>query len=95
MEYSERIKKIDALFDQMVALGVETLSVSTPSAKGSAYLVHDDPGDLREAKPRLNPEETCTIREANSPNGIRLILILGMSTERVYRETWGLDDGDE
>lgn len=94
MEYSERIKKIDALFDQMVALGVETLSVFF-GTKGSAYLVHDDPGDLREAKPRLNPEETCTIREANSPNGIRLILILGMSTERVYRETWGLDDGDE
>ena len=94
MEYSERIKKIDALFDQMVALGVQTLSVSH-NTKGSAYLVHDDPGDLREAKPQITPEGHCTIREANSPNGIRLILIHWMSTERVYRETWGLDDGDE
>ena len=94
MEYSERIKKIEELFDQMVALGVETLSVSY-GTKGSAYLVHDDPGDLREVEPRLNPEETCTIREANSPNGIRLVLVQVMETERVYRERWGLDDGDE
>ena len=92
MEYSERVKKIDALFDQMVALGVHTLSVSH-GTKGSAYLVHDDQGDLREAEPQ--PEEAYTIREANSPNGIRLVLVQGMATERVDRETWGLDDGDE
>ena len=94
MEYSERIKKIDALFDQMVALGVDTLSVSTIT-KGCAYLVHDDQGDLRGVDPKLNPEGDCTIRRAKSPNGICLTLVQRMSTERVYRETWGLDDGDK
>lgn len=94
MEYSERIKKIDALFDQMVALGVSTLSVYTIN-KGTAYLDHDDQGDLREVEPKHSLFADFTIREANSPNGIRLILVQRMATERVYRKKWGLDDGDE
>ena len=94
MEYSERIKKIDELLDRMVELGVNTLSVC-PGVKGTAYLNHDAYGDLRKVKPRRNPFADCIIREAIVPNGIRLILVQGMATERVYRETWGLDDGDE
>lgn len=94
MEYSERIKKIDALFDQMVALGVQTLSVS-PTFKGYAYLVHDNNGDLREAEPKFSPEGRYIIRRAKSPNGICLTLAQRMATERVYRKKWGLDDGDK
>ena len=94
MEYSERIKKIDDLFDKMVALGVDTISISIIN-KGYAYLVHDNQGDLREAEPQFNPEGDCTIRRATSPNGICLTLVNGMETERAYRKTWGLDDGDK
>lgn len=94
MEYSERIKKIEELLDRMVELGVSTLSVY-PGDKGSAYLDHDNYGDLREVEPRLNPEETCTIREGTSPDGTRLVLVQVMETERVYRKRWGVDDGDK
>lgn len=77
----------------MVELGVITLSVG-PGAKGSAYLDHDDYGDLREVEPRFRrfaPNTILTIRETNIPNGIRLVLVQGMAKERVYRETWGLE----
>lgn len=93
MEYSKRIKKIEELLEQMVALGVDTLSVAP--GNGCAYLDHDDQGDLREVDPAVNCDNTCTIREAISPRGVRMILVQTLPTEQVYRTTWGLDDGDE
>ncbi len=94
MEYSERIKKIEELLEQMKELGVNTLSVE-PGAKGSAYLCHDDYGDLREVEPRFSRFAPNTIRETNLPNGIRLVLVQGMATERVYRKKWVLDNGNK
>lgn len=93
MEYSDRIKKIEELLKQMEELGVSTLSVAP--GNGCAYLDYDDQGDLREVDPTVNCDNTCTIREAISPRGVRMILVQTLPAERVYRKTWGLDDGDK
>lgn len=96
MEYSERIKKIDALFESMLDLGVSSMSVgSFGGRRGYAYLDHDGCGDLRSAKLEYTQSGHCVIRSARSPGALDLILVQGMEDERVYRKTWGLDDGNQ
>ena len=96
MEYSERIKTIEELLEQMVELGVLIL-IATPKGVclNRAFLAHDDCGDFRDAIPERTESEEFVVRRVSVPGSLDLVLVLSQTEDRVYRKTWGLDDGDK